>query len=125
MSREITVTITKTINSCNECPNLLRARLHDYCNIADHVLEDTVGDVISIPDWCPCLEPSFYVIHSEGNGYQLRLINKEENGEDELLFESKDIQIMVEYIHSNIVVSQINICSNRIAKRLRELGHKC
>jgi hypothetical protein len=54
---KITYTITKDIDTCNECPNFIEGRFNDFCNIADKPLFDDGHSwgKHKIPEWCPFL----------------------------------------------------------------------
>jgi hypothetical protein len=46
--------VTVTVESCDVCPQLIRGRLKDYCNIADRHIPDEYFKR-DVPEWCPCL----------------------------------------------------------------------
>jgi hypothetical protein len=46
--------VTHIIDYCDECPNLIRGRLKDYCNITDRHIPDQYFKR-EVPEWCPCL----------------------------------------------------------------------
>jgi hypothetical protein len=57
--------VTIRVFSCDNCPNLLRGRLKDYCNVCDLLIPDS-DRVRDIPEWCPCLVEEKNIVNPIG-----------------------------------------------------------
>jgi len=50
-----TAKVTVHVDYCDCCPNAIKGRLNDYCDVADKPIPEIYGNR-EIPEWCPCLD---------------------------------------------------------------------
>jgi hypothetical protein len=111
--------LTITVDSCDLCPQLIKGRMKDTCNIADRVIPDSYFKR-DVPEWCPCLINDIPIVIIYNEGWYELLEYEEDIRRENIIFKDKDpLKVHKEALRL-YPDSVINIHSRKLKRLLKE-----